>query len=253
MKRFVVIMTFLVILLSLSSCRDEIPGENAAYYTEAINSLLWCRGNSSDGTQKYAPEIGIVETDTYGRVLFSYKEGFSADNNDLSNLNIYAFLIMQATDDEFVYYYEDVNFVCLNYTDYREDVCSRQIDELKTDNDWGREFNSKKCIKKTKSTKPIRENYDGIVKDYIDLKKKEAGVDLRVCFSGQDNYGRILISMSEFGRNPCQGKLIVCIIQPDDSVICSDDYNLTFNYFEYYDDLQVLKNEANWNNEFIAA
>jgi hypothetical protein len=53
--------------------------------------------------------------------------------------------------------------------------------------------------------------------------------------------------MSEFGWTPWQGRLIVCIIQPDGSVICSDDCNLTFDYFEYHNNLQALKNEANWN------
>ena len=251
MKRIFATITVLVLALSFSSCYHPISPEYAAYYTETINSLLWCRGNSSYGEKKYNPQIEIIDKDSFGRVLFSYKEGFSVIRGVLSDLNIYAFLIMQAEDDEFVYYYEDDNFVCVNFADYREDVCHRQIDELKTANDWGKEFNADKCIKKTKSTKKNRSNFDSSVKGFIDSKEKEVGDYLRTCISAQDNYGRTVISMSEFGSTPWQGRLIVCIVQPDGSVICSDDYNLSFDYFEYHDNLQALKNEANWNNEFV--
>lgn len=253
MKRIAAIITVLVLALSFSSCGQKIPTEYAAYYTETINSLLWCRGNSSDGEKMYNPQIEIIDRDPFGRVLFSYKEGFSVNRGVLSDLNIYAFLIMQAEDDEFVYYYEDDNYVCLNFTDYQEDVCHRQIDELKTVNDWGKEFNADKCIKKTKSTKKNRNNFDSNVKSFIDSKEKEVGDDLRTCISAQDNYGRTVISISEFGLTPWQGRLIVCIIQPNGSVICSDDYNLTFDYFEYHDNLQALKKEANWNNDFTTS
>ena len=185
MKRIVAIITVLFLAFSFSSCRYGILPENAAYYTETINSLLWCRGNSSDGDQKYNPQIEIIDRDSFGRVLFSYKEGFSgADHEDLSNLNIYAFLIMQAEDDEFVYYYEDVNYVCVNFADYREDV------------------NADKCIKMNKSTKQISSNFDSSVNSFIESKKKEAGTYLRVCPSGHDNFGRTIISMSEFGWTP---------------------------------------------------
>ena len=254
MKRIGAIITVLFLAFSFSSCRYGILPENAAYYTEAINSLLWCRGNSSNGDKKYNPQIEIIDRDSFGRVLFSYKEGFSgADYEDLSDLNIYAFLIMQAEDDEFVYYYEDINYVCVNFADYREDICRCQIDELKVDNDWGKVFNTDKCIRRNKSTKKISSNFDSSVNSFIESKKKEVGTYLRVCPSGHDSFGRTIISMSEFGRTPWQGRLIVCIIQPDGSVFCSDDYNLTFDYFEYHNNLQALKNEANWNNEFITS
>lgn len=252
MRRVGAILILLFLALSFSGCRNNILAEDAAYYTETINSLLWCRGNSSDGARIYRPKIEIVEKDAYGRVLFSYREGFSTDHEDLSSLNIYGFLIMQAEDDEFVYYYEDVNYVCVNFTDYREDVCSRKVDELKIANDWGKELNLDKCIKKIKSTRKIKNNLDSSVNGFIDKKEKEAGIDFRVCVSAQDDFGRTIISMSEFGGTPWQGRLIVCIIQPDGSVVCSDDYSLVFDYFEYSNDLQVLKDKANWNNEFIA-
>ncbi len=94
MKRIFAIITVLVLALSFSSCYQPISPEYAAHYTETINSLLWCRGNSSYGEKIYNPQIEIIDRDSFGRVLFSYKEGFSVIRGVVSDLNVYAFLIM---------------------------------------------------------------------------------------------------------------------------------------------------------------
>lgn len=252
MKRMVVIVFMVLLAISIYSCKKgEVDQKYAAHYTEAVSSLLWCRGTSSSGTIKINPQIEVIDRDSFGRILFSYKEGFSADLKDLSSINIYAFLVMQAEDTDFVYFYEGNNYICVDFNNYQEESIQKQIDELKKSNDWEKEFNLNKCIKKCKSAKKILNSFDNNVKSYIKLKKKEVGADLRVCTSAQDNFGRTIISMSEFGMTPWVGKLIVCIIQPDGSVICSDDYNIVFDYYEYHNSLEALKNVANWNNEFI--
>lgn len=144
-------------LLMLSACRDigRYYGEHPELYTVAVNSILGLGGGES-GTAI------VVDEDSYGRILFAYID--SADLAGKSvNKSYYtcAFLVVQQTDEGYVYYYPDYNFLALEWVygspneSYgarverviQENNLDDQLQELQDRNDWGKPLAIEKCVK----------------------------------------------------------------------------------------------------------
>lgn len=107
MRKLCAIALLLVLtLLILTGCYSGYSGEHIDLYTVAINSLLWTNGWSMGYEARIDSEITILEQDSYGRVLFEYSESLFASGVSFSSI-----VVMQNCSDNFVYYYEDINFV----------------------------------------------------------------------------------------------------------------------------------------------
>ena len=129
--------------------RSAYRGDHADLYTVAVNNVFAARGRRSNGEVTFDPEIYIIETDEYGRILFFYNEC----NMYSSEIDYgMAFVIMQSSDDAYVYYYPDKCYI--PYFDITNDwntistkLDSDYFDSLKKDNDWNMEPVKEKCAK----------------------------------------------------------------------------------------------------------
>lgn len=81
-----------------------------------------------------------VETDGYGRILFTYCVNYE-------EYPIGAYVICQKRDDDFVYYYEDQ---CVVMAPTLEEISVQALEDLKKQNDWNQEFQEEKCVRKEK-------------------------------------------------------------------------------------------------------
>ena len=165
MKRTRAIILLLVLLsmsLVFASCGYyQYNGDYGDLYTVAVCNIFGAKGYFSDGEYVCDPIIEIIETDNYGRTLFYYSERgpFGC-----------AIVIMQKSDDEYVYYYQDdcympyYNVDCAYYFDFREIFSDEDINTLKERNDWNKEINVELCtktqiiIRKTDGNLDIKEN-----------------------------------------------------------------------------------------------
>ena len=75
MKRILLTVLAITMLFSVGGCsKKPYAGERADLYTVALNSLLWVSGVSWEGDKETDPIIEILEEDSHGRVLFTYRE-----------------------------------------------------------------------------------------------------------------------------------------------------------------------------------
>ena len=139
LKSFCILAMSMIMLTDCWSSHDgTYHGEYPELFSVAINSILGTAGYGSDGELVFDSAIGLVEEDSYGRILFIYYEC-----NEISQ---YSLVICQKSDDNYAYFYPDYNFISISIEEYLYDyevleaVDSfpvDEIEELKTKNDWG--------------------------------------------------------------------------------------------------------------------
>ena len=141
---FGVTAVLIVVYFALMFRPFEYSGEHVDLYTVAINSMFASVGYASNGEARYDSIIEIIEKDQYGRTLFYYDE---EDDN-------YAILIMQKSSDGFAYFYEDLCYETYKVEDryafYNDppDFATMDFSILKERNDWNKEIDEEKCVKK---------------------------------------------------------------------------------------------------------
>ena len=196
MKKMCVCVVLIIMLSSTLACYPKYEIECPEFYTVAVNSLLWNRGYSFSADATIAPDISVVETDEYGRILFQYTEKYFSQDIAFSSL-----LILQSSDEEFVYFYEDVNLACKEKPPYAVEQVKfdqAQIDDLKTKNDWNMPINIDKCVKK----RIINEKMDVPIDDNT----------FEEVFSSYENYvNNITFTLTEDGYGKTLLYSIVCI------------------------------------------
>jgi len=262
MKKLRLVFASIICLFTLSSCYIFIPyeyeGEHPELLTEAINSLLWASGNIVDGEPIYDPYIEVIDEDDYGRILFKYSEDLSGE--------IYNLLILQATDNELIFYYEDINYLLYD--------CVTDDDKVQTfllDNDWNQEINYEKCKSIIVNTNkdddgPLCEGLFGsrCINNCIETFYEEAtGAGYRTSlFSQEDIFGRsiyvafgykdIYVDGVFYGRS--DRIEAVLLFNPDGTYDIATGYfildeSLQYNYKEA---LIELKANNGWNAEEMA-
>ena len=241
MKKICVCVLFFIIISSLLACYPKYEIEHPELYTVAVNSLLWNRGCSTSADAIIAPDISVIETDKYGRLLFQYTEKYF--NNEVAFSNL---LILQNSDEEFVYFYEDVNLACKEKPPYAVEQVKfdqAQIDELKTKNDWNMPINIDKCVKK----RIINEKMDVPIDDDT----------FEEVFSSYENYvNNITFTLTEDGYGKTLLYSIVCI---EDSGNYSNKYVVTLFengllldsfepevLYDYQQELREFKENNGW-------
>lgn len=88
------------------------------------------------------PTIKLIERDDYGRVLYHLqtKDDYKID----------AFFITQESDQEHIYYYDNICYVCLSDSENEKDLV---IMDLKRANDWNTILNENKMTKRVFNSK----------------------------------------------------------------------------------------------------
>ncbi|MDE6411147.1 MAG: hypothetical protein K2L02_01235 [Clostridia bacterium] len=255
MKKFKISVALFVLIclpaFLLSGCKgfEGYEGEYPQLYTEAIYSILDVRGYH-DSHSLVDPYIKIVETDEYGRIMYTYQE-----------IGEYALCIMQKSDEDYVYYYPDFNFIRTSKDVWAEDINERirnsfseeSIHELKAMNDFGKELDESKCIKKPitlkkESPELSKETVNKLEALCISFAeesgcKGKGSVYRYAQFCSYDNYGRMLFYVYGIHRDVYFDLAI--IFNPDWSY---DETNSLLRLTEnYQSDLKEFKQLHNWD------
>ncbi len=157
-KALLLIFAMIVSSLLVTGCVYRgYDGDYPELCSVAWESIPTLSGFASNGEALYDATVEILETDDYGRILFSYTE----DCMDYDGVGYYV-LIMQRTDGEKAYYYPDdcYMFTFLEEEDALIDIDSDEIKELKELNDWDKPLDESKC----EGTDIIRKKPDGNIK-----------------------------------------------------------------------------------------
>ena len=131
-KIFTAVFCICIMLVLSTGCRPEYHKNRVIGVTQACYAIPG--GYVSD---KYASRINLIEIDEYGRRLMvvTIETEYSID----------ALCIVQKADDAYVYYYDNVNYVCIKEGNEYE---PNQMDALKAANDWGRPLDETKMVKR---------------------------------------------------------------------------------------------------------
>ena len=235
----IICASFLMILTGCKGCSyNDYSGEHTDLYTVAVNSILWNEGHSSSADRFYDAEIEILETDTYGRVLYTYYEK-THDTIAFSSL-----IITQYSSGGYVYYYEDYNYLIKEQELYSLELQrfgQEEIENLKTLNDWGKELNLKKCTKKE------------IIRDKQRIPTNEREIEEKVClkfglaansyiglwYLTSDTGGNFIV----YGDNSNNNIRFAAFVNSEGNVI---DWLVPQNLFAYQEELKNFKLKNGW-------
>ena len=235
-------------------------------YTVAVDNVFGISGYLSNGEATFSPETDIIETDDYGRTMFFYNEYYS----DLSVVFYgMAFVIMQKSDGDKVFYYQDVCYMPYfsTDTDLKNALSAAGDDKLeafKDANDWGKEIDETKCSvsKITRSKKPgsIKDQlhydvFDSAVKEYA--RKNGEPIDDRtpvnyVLYCNSDESGmelyRLCCLYPTGKKDPDGNKEYV---DSEYAAILSADHKSATvveitDITMYYDIVRQLKDDCGW-------
>jgi len=104
--KYLIICLVLLHVVAFIGCGYEkkYVGPHLDLHTESSNSLLGL----------YAVNVTpvLMEEDAYGRVLYFYAVGSSMAYDEVyDDEGIVAFFVMQKSEDDYVWYYSDINFI----------------------------------------------------------------------------------------------------------------------------------------------
>lgn len=241
----------------------EYTGEHPELYTVAINNFLGSAGYGSNGEIPIQSEIGIIETDAYGRVLFYYHEGVAVEGCGYG--------ISQKSQDGYVYFYEGDCVIPANddwngmgEVTHDDWFTQDEIEEFKTRNDWDQPLNDAKCIKKPiinekqKSKLNLKEaDFDKVAKAYFKEKGipySQRSVHLSDTFFVADDYGREMYVLHCYIRGVTASKLdydLVIIFNPDGSCDTSKAVTEISDFSNYRDLLKEFKQRNGWDTEYV--
>ena len=166
-KVIALILALTLMLCSLTGCiYPGYLGDDPELCSVAWANLVAIRGHWSDGEMQGGPYMDVVDTDSYGRVLFSYTERqWIKDEKGNYKESVYL-VVMQKKDDTTAYYYpEDCYYhvkVEVLETDEEKYVFDTEVIEaLKLLNDWEKPIDLAKCD----STEIVTKKPDGKIEN----------------------------------------------------------------------------------------
>ena len=203
-------------------------------FSIAINSVLGTRGRGGNGADRL--QITVIEEDNFGRKMFLYFE--------MKVISRYSLHISQTSDDQYVYFYPDFNFI----SGPTDEFSIEEIEELKRKNDWNMEIDLSKSVK----VEIVREKGKG------PLTQTQMSSLYNKVFLGEDNYNfpssYIFLTTDDYGRSiylgigrPSIGRYVVMLFGPDSSYDENKSYFELTDLFSYQEELKQFKELNNWN------
>lgn len=129
--KFVLLTIILLLLISGIGCGRRYTEEEATMYSQIFHAVP-----GGTGADKLRNRCENIETDDKGRTLIQFK-----------SYEVHGFCIMQKSDEEFVYYYDNISYLIVMDD---EEYPAEKIDTLKEQNDWNEELDENKMIKREK-------------------------------------------------------------------------------------------------------
>ncbi len=272
-KSFIIFLSIaLVCSCMLTSCFSySYNGAHVDLYTVAVNNVFGIKGYLSNGEVSYNPTIDVIAKDKYGRTLFLYSEYYS-DSHSGPDFGI-AFVVLQKSDEDYVYYYQDVCYTPYfgdidgisveDYDEIKKLVKPEIINELLANNDWNKEIDDSKCSKsEITDDKPIGQldisdsDFDEIIYDYAvehGYKENDTPQFKLAKFCNSDKYGRELyyVYATRLHKSYSQGDTLLrfeyaIIFNPDGSCPDGGIIEIT-DVSESYGIVKSLKETCDWN------
>jgi hypothetical protein len=255
-KRLSVILALTFCVLFLTSCTAllefEYRGDNPELYSVALGTIPGVMGWQSGGFfMARPPYINIREVDDFGRVLFSYSEGFGAFS-----------VIMQRTDNNYAYFYTHYNHmvVPVRGTGYsareeQRNLYNEMIEELKIANNWnqpmsdGSEFDGVRIVRRRERGSTPEEALQSAYIEFLSSLETERTLQWRsslMLFLRADRYGRAVYRFAFRDTDWDASRIWAVVFKPDYSFdietsvveLIGDDYQT---------DLRLLMEANGWN------
>ena len=263
-----------ILILGITACVPyRYEGDYIELFSVATNNLFGARGYRVFEFADFHPFIDVLETDDYGRTLFFFTEDTGKYNGTTDGSAFgTAIFVMQKSDDEFVYYYQDDCYIPYRMPkglssvpeDYRNELPEEKIETLKERNDWNREINLEKCTKAEISDDDPEgnlkaKNCEPIIKEYAAHNgyKGDDSLYRYAIFCNADLYGRELYYVSAIGRDvfgegdspasKSQYYEFAVIFAPDNSCSIENICEVSSDSLDYYEKIIELKKTARWN------
>lgn len=245
-SKSVLTVCLILTVMFFCGCSYKYTGDYPDLYSVAINSILWNNGHSYGADRAIDAEIDIIEKDDYGRTLYTYYEKYYAG----AEISFSALLIAQSSADGYIYFYEDYNFIIKKqelYSSNKISFTQEEIDNIKTLNDWNKELNLEKCIKKviavTKCEIPYEvQTLEEKIIDNFDLGDKN--YNLFIDYLTDDNNGNFIIYGSIIKFN-AEDIYFAAIVNSAENKIA---YFVPENIYNYREEFITFKTENGWKN-----
>lgn len=261
------VMLIVLSLVVVSGCRDTwsyhgpSPDLNMVVQNSALGILS--RDNNT---------AVILEEDSQGRVLFAFQGESILDHDTyVDSTSFCAFLVSQKTENGYVYYYPDENMILYpnSYSlsedgeleDYfprfiQENELGDEIESLKSENDWNKPFNEKKCtkVKVSDETRDV-EMQGGLVSEEAKerayreaMGKEDVYNEKRVSFAylTSDQYDRHIFYFKTITEDDVYTGSFVVMFNADGSFDPDTGIMEIEDAYDYQDDLKTFKRVNDW-------
>lgn len=249
MKNILICLLVLLIFVSLSGCTYKgYSGDHKNLYTVATNSVLWNNGHSFSADQYTDSKIEIIDEDIYGRIMFIYYEKYYAGGG----ISFSSLVICQHSNEEYVFYYEDVNYIVKEQQLYSPNFNAfedKEIEQLKATNDWNREINFDKCIKKEiskhKSDIPCENEVKNLIVNEFHLDNKRYSLFVNFLTSNSDDskfivYGYITIHNED-------SIYFIGLAENEHESLENINFLVPLSVYDYKTEFTQFKETHNWN------
>jgi len=239
-------------------------GDYPAAYTVAINNFFGSAGYSSNGEIVSPSEIGILETDSKGRMLFYYHEGISDRGCGYG--------ILQKVADGYAYYYEDDCVLCAEddwdgtgKVTYEKWFTVEELSAFKARNDWEQDINEEKCTKKTvvsqksgEKLKLEKKDFEKATKDWLINNGYLIKSDKRIYYSENffmtDDYGREIycIYVNEYclADTVVEPIVLAVMFMPDGTCDANVSVIRINDLQNYREQMKAFRLENGWNTVY---
>ncbi len=258
LKSLVLMLVLLLVSLLSTGCGYRYKGEYPELCSVAWANIPTLNGGMSNGEVVYDPEIQVLETDRYGRILFSYTE-------DIDGQWFYI-LVMQSADEQYTYYYPDDCYIKMVYEERYStlDVSAEEIASLKELNDWECPMDESKLEataiidkKPSKGKLKLKNHYfEEIIREYHEnsdryVHPKNVSFVRVVDYVKSDGYGReMYVVNTDFDeyydkKEIWYSYLFLVIVQPDKSYDLSTVVILESSIMSQQ--VKTAKQQNGWN------
>lgn len=247
-KAISLILLSILALIILTGCYFDYAGDHADLYTVAINSILWTNGYTWGADHPMESVVEILEQDQYGRTLFTYYEC----RYQASTLAFSSLAVCQSSNEQFVFYYEDVNFIIKeqqrNQPKPVYEFTTEEIEQLKLANDWNKPLNLEKCIKKQitsqKPSIPHEKEVEKIILEEFRLEERVGGICIN--FLTYDSACNNYIIYGYVRDYPYPSLFFVGLVEVENNQIKDVHFLQPTDVFDYQTELMEFKNAHGW-------
>ena len=249
-SKFTLAAQLLIILSSCGCAFKEYSGDYPDLYAVAINSVLWVNGYSWGADFECDPQIEKIDKDNYGRVMFFYQER----NYKGSEIWFSALVVCQASNDSEVFYYEDEGYIIKGRMSIARNTAevfnAEDIDYLKSINDWNKELDYEKCVKKTiiknKPSMPYKKEIEKRIMDEFNLNDEKCSVFMDYLTNNSDDSKFLIYGHIRMKIKGAEDISFVGLAEKENDSIVKLNTFVPSDVYDYKAEFMAFKQANNW-------